>query len=682
MRRDPLLRTGGGRAPGRARRCGAVALLAGLLALAGVSPAVAAPGPELSVDATADRHAIAPEIYGMSFADPALAAEIGLPLSRWGGNTTDRYNWRIDTWNTGRDWFFENVSGCWSAAGGWCADPPADPSHGYRRILDGDRAVGARTLLTLPMVGSVAGRPGTGQPLPCSFPTAIGPVQDDVDPWAPCGNGLSGGVPIAADGSAGTASGPQLSVDWIADIRARHGAGAVAFYGLGNEPMLWHDTHRDVHPARTGYDELGDKSVALATAVKQADPAGATLGPSEWGWPNYFCSALDGAPEQPCGEQQQAGQTDRAAHGGSALSAWYLDRMRVASERAGRRLLDYFDLHYYAQGGSGTDVTRSLWDPSYVDPSWIGSTIRLLPRMRAWVDAHYPGTRLALSEYDLSLDDDGNPATPPSPAQEVVNTLIQADVLGIFAREGVGLAARWSPPSAREPQANAFRLFRDFDGAGGRFGETWARSLSADQRRVAVYAATRAADGALTIALVNKSGQVQESPLTVAGAHAGAGSARAFQWVGGVDARPHAIADVALGAPVALPARSLTMLVVMPRAGGPPPPSPGAGTPLPKPRQRSTTRPLADRVGLPSADRCVRGRRLAFRLRSPTGRRLLAARVGLRGRRARMLRGKALRRIVVVTGLPRRGRFTVTVRLRLSGDRGQTVAQRRYRRCR
>lgn len=47
-----------------------------------------------------------------------------------------------------------------------------------------------------------------------------------------------------------------------------------------------------------------------------------------------------------------------------------------------------------------------------------------------------------------------------------------------------------------------------------------------------------------------------------------------------------------------------------------------------------------------------------------------------------MLRGKALRRIVVVTGLPRRGRFTVTVRLRLSGDRGQTVAQRRYRRCR
>ncbi len=170
MRRDPQLRTGEGRAPGRARlaggfglrgtragasrlgrrrpraaaHAGLLALLAALLTLlVTASLATAASGPTLTVDATADRHPIAPEIYGMSFADPQLAAEIGLPLNRWGGNTTDRYNWRIDTWNTGWDWYFENTSGCWNSADNWCEHPPSDPSQGYRRILDGDRAVGA-----------------------------------------------------------------------------------------------------------------------------------------------------------------------------------------------------------------------------------------------------------------------------------------------------------------------------------------------------------------------------------------------------------------------------------------------------------------------------------------------------------------------------------------------------------
>jgi hypothetical protein len=70
-------------------------LLAILAALLFAGPARAATGPALSVDAGAGRHAISPGIYGMNFADPALAREIGLPLNRWGGNRTDTYNWRI-----------------------------------------------------------------------------------------------------------------------------------------------------------------------------------------------------------------------------------------------------------------------------------------------------------------------------------------------------------------------------------------------------------------------------------------------------------------------------------------------------------------------------------------------------------------------------------------------------------
>jgi hypothetical protein len=490
------------------------ALLCVLFTAVALAPAaLAAPGPALRVDAGADRRPISDDIYGMSFADPALAAEIGLPFNRWGGNHTDRYNWRIDTWNTGRDWFFENQPGCWPGCAG---DPPADPSRGYERILDGDRAVGADTLLTLPMVGWVPKGVRYAHPLLCSFPRSHFAGQDTWDwEWVPpgeeaemCGDGRVGDVWLRGLNDphhAARPSTPQLSADWIAAIRARYGTGAVRLYGLGNEPGLWDDTHVDVHPEPASYDEIAEKSIALAKVAKAGDPAGQTLGFSEWGWPNYECSSVDLAADE--WRRCRPDGPDRAAHGGQPLATWFLDRMREASAQCQVRLLDYFDLHYYAQGGSSTDVSRSLWDPTYVDPSWIGERIELLPRMRRWVDAHYPGTKLALTEYDLSLG-----------ADEVTDTLVQADALGIFARERVDLAARWGAPTVGEQQTQAFRLYRNYDGAGGRFGGTWVRSESDDQGVVAVYGALRDGDGAI--------GRARQQERRRAGAAAGAERAR------------------------------------------------------------------------------------------------------------------------------------------------------------
>ena len=64
-------------------------------------------------------------------------------------------------------------------------------------------------------------------------------------------------------------------------------------------------------------------------------------------------------------------------------------------------------------------------------------------------------------------------------------------MLGIFAREGVDLATLWDPPKADQPGAYALRMYRNYDGHGGSFGDTWARATSTDQDKVAVYAATR-----------------------------------------------------------------------------------------------------------------------------------------------------------------------------------------------
>src|SRR4029078_11004530 len=129
------------------------------------------------------------------------------------------------------------------------------------------------------------------------------------------------------------------------------------------------------------------------------------------------------------------------------------DSMRAAEAHAHRRLLDVLDLHWYPEAtGAGVRITeasaapavaqarvqapRSLWDPSYVETSWIAQdagvgAIRLLPRLREKIAAHYPGTPVAITEYNYGGGGDGSGA------------LAEADVLGIFGREGVFAAALW-----------------------------------------------------------------------------------------------------------------------------------------------------------------------------------------------------------------------------------------------
>lgn len=523
------------------RRLAEIVACAGALLVA-VPPATAAPGPALTVDAGADRHAISPDIYGMNFADPALAREIGLPVDRWGGNRTDTYSFRIGASNAGNDWYFENTADCYSAAANWCAG--GNTSFGWLQQVQADAGIGAKTLLTLPMVGYVAKDAPLGHPLTCGFPRSRFPAQDGFDPYdSGCGNGTSGGAWLTPQPTdAGTPFGPADGAAWVSDAAPR----GVGLFELGNEPMLWSSTHHDFHPARATYDELWARSRDLAAAVKQADPAARTLGPSEWGWPNYFCSDAD-VVSNGC----FASSPDRQAHGGQPLIEWYLDQMHTYEQQHGVRLLDYLDLHYYAQGGVGTtDITRSLWDPTYTDPSWINDRIDLIPRMRAWVAAHYPGTRTALSEYDLTgSDNDG-----------IVGTLVQADTLGIFAREGLDLATRWGPPSAGQRQADAWRILRDYDGAGGRFGSTWVRSVSADQSKLAVYGAERDGGG-LTVLVINKTTDALDTHLALDGTTP-APTARVYRWAGSGIARAADATVAAGGIDASFPARSMTLFVV------------------------------------------------------------------------------------------------------------------------
>jgi len=426
----------------------------------------------------------------------------------------------------------------------------------------------------VPLIGwTPSGNSPRNHPYDCGYKVSKYGAQQSTDPWDnDCGNGVGasgGNITGNAPADTSEAVGSPFVMDWVSHLTAKYGfasSGGVTYYDLDNEPMLWDSTHRDVHPRATTYDELRDLTFSIAQAVKTADPAAQTLGPVLWGWCAYFYSALDGC---------SAG-TDYSSHLNTAFVPWYLQQMNSYEQEHGVRILDYLDLHYYPQAGgvalspagdAATQAlrlrsTRSLWDPSYMDESWISSTqpggvaVSLIPRMKDWVDANYPGTKLAVSEYNWGALDNINGA------------LAQADVLGIFGREGLDLATLWAPPNATDPGAFAFRMYRNYDGAGAGFGDVSTLATSTGQDSLSIYAAQRSADNALTIMVINKTAGALSSTVALSGFNPEP-SAAVYQYSA---AQPGAIqhaADVAVtaaGLSADFPANSITLFVLMPAA--------------------------------------------------------------------------------------------------------------------
>ncbi|HEY1521383.1 MAG TPA: glycoside hydrolase family 44 protein [Solirubrobacteraceae bacterium] len=505
----------------------------------------------LTVNAQAGRHPISAYIYGLNFAKPRLAAAIQLPVNRWGGNSTDTYNWKLGSYNTGLDYYFENLSDCFLK--------PGRCTPAYRTFISANRVRGTGSLLNLPLVGRVARDAPRQHPVTCAFPASVYGPQQSVDPYdTHCGNGKSNsGRPLSPSPARDSiAVGASFYQGWLHDLARRYGTarqGGVEFYELGNEPSLWDSTHRDMHPRPETASELWRRSRQVTTLIRQVDRHAGILGLSEWGWPAYFCTAADTFGSG-CGPDGCTTSPDCRDHGHLPMAAWLLKQFAAYDRRTGVRHLNYLDLHYYAQGGSGPDVTRSLWDPSYKDPSWIDDQIDLIPRMKRWVARYYPGTRVSLSEYNLSVTH--NP---------VVNALIQADTLGIFARQGLNLATRWPLANDGGVIGEAFKMYRDYDGHHSEFGNTWVSSRSTGQSKLAVYAAQRSGDRAYTVLVVNKTQRAFRGNLRLSG-FAPADTAATWQWRG----RPtivHVASTPILndGVDVIYPARSMTLYVIRPR---------------------------------------------------------------------------------------------------------------------
>jgi hypothetical protein len=537
-----------------------LAAAAAFVLLAPAAPARAAVA--VAVDPNADRHPVSPQIYGMNFGTAGQMSRLKVPVRRWGGNSTTRYNWENDTHNSASDWFFFNYAGS--------ANPANLPNGSDADVfVDEIRAAGGEALVTVPLIGwtpldrtrrwgfSVA-KYGAQKVTECIASGNASWCNPDA------GNGVK---PSNANVTGNDPADTSKRIDatfvtrWMAHVAGRTGtaaAGGVRFWALDNEPALWNSTHRDVHPAGTTYDELWGQTAAIGAAMKAQDPGAQLLGPAAWGWCEYFYQGADGCSPGP----------DRAAHGNTDWIPWYLDQAKAWEVAHGARLLDYLDVHYYPQANgvalttdesSGTAALRlrtlkSLYDSTYLDESWIGTdvgqAVYLIPRMKAWIAAHYPGTKLSISEYNWGSD------------AGISGALAQAEALAIFGREGVDLATRWVAPDDGSLTEDAFLLYRNYDGSGAQVAGDSVRATSANVDLVGAYAQRGGAGGnTLYLLLFNKDTAAQSVAATVAGGLSG--SAALYRFTGS-----SRLAAAGSAAPsggtltLTLPARSATLAVV------------------------------------------------------------------------------------------------------------------------
>ena len=450
---------------------------------------------QIQVDAAANRRAIDPRVYGVAFATPAQLAALNVPMNRWGGNATTRHNWRTNGDNRGSDWYFESIPGTGA------------PGAAFDNFVTDTRANGAEPMVTIPLIGWV-GKNGPGGSKLASFSAAKYGAQQDCDwQWFPdaCNGVRTNGALVTGNdpNDANVPVNAQYMREWAEHLVARWGTadnGGVRYYLYDNEPSIWHATHRDVHPEGQRMAELRDLWIAYGTAIRQVDPGAVLAGPEEWGWSGYFYSGYDlkWGQEHGCWDCTP----ERNANGDNV--PWLLAQMRQHEQATGNRLLNMLTLHYYPQGGEfGSDTssamqarrnrsTRSLWDPSYVDETWIADRVRLVPRMKEWVNAHYPGLEIGITEYNWGAEAHINGATT------------QADILGIFGREGLDLGTFWTTPGTSTPTFKAFQMYRNYDGARSTFGDVSVRATGPNPDSLSVFAAERTSDGALTVMAINK----------------------------------------------------------------------------------------------------------------------------------------------------------------------------------
>lgn len=462
--------------------------------------ASAAPTVTITTDAAHPR-AISPLIYGINDGPGydangnwnRILQRSGIPrnltFGRYGGNRWTAYNWETNASNAGNDWYYQSDDFFGTSTA---------PNEAIREALADLRSRGMATLITVPMLGYVAAdrsgpvdlndpnhlatrfkqliyrkdEPFTGEPS-----TTDDYVYADESVWA-LRNLFPGNL----------YTDPEIPT----------------FISLDNEPDLWPSTHAEITRTPIHSDVFIQKTIDLSNAIKDVEPNAVIFGPAHYGFLGMYNWQIES---------------------GFPNTMWFTDKyllaMKAASQAAGRRLIDVYDVHWYVDAlvpGTNTAIgslrgpslanaeieavvqnPRTLWDTTYQEDSWISrdvlaGPIAILNRLQDKIDADWPGTKLAITEYNGAGDN------------HIAGTLAQCDYLGIFGQKGIFAANFWPMSNSYPFILAGFKMYRDFDGNLASFGDISLPAESSDTAKVAAYVSRDSANsGRFVIVALNRS---------------------------------------------------------------------------------------------------------------------------------------------------------------------------------
>jgi hypothetical protein len=473
----------------------------------------------VNIDTLANRHSISQFIYGGNTWTPSASTitDSDTTLLRWGGNDSSNYNWQLQTRNSVADWYFEDYGEAGDSVG----------------MITSVQNAGSHALMTMAMMDWVAKEAENSTNRNWSYSVAIYGAQCAVDPSnTDAGNGQKTDcstpvttnavttayyplVDTAQECPSGTTDGTTCfdRETWTQALNAAFGSGACSvpyssistchFYDMDNETDIWGGTHRDVHPAPSGYDELANVYLTEAAKLKTWDPAAVRFGPVSCCWWFYW---------------NGANGNDKAAHGGVDFLPWWLNQVYWQDQINGTRTLDVFDIHAYPDASTtglttaqlqalSAEIYRDYWDPTYISTSGTVNQIYTtsiqpnysipfrIPRMKALVNAIYPRTPLSFTEWSATFYQESDFST----------ALGDADAYGIFGREGLSFATRWGEPTLGNPNYQALKMYTNYDGAHDGFGTvSVADTNTGNVNLFSSYAALNSAGTVMTIMVLNK----------------------------------------------------------------------------------------------------------------------------------------------------------------------------------
>ena len=143
------------------------------------------------------------------------------------------------------------------------------------------------------------------------------------------------------------------------------------------------------------------------------------------------------------------------------------------------------------------------------------------------------------------------------------------DMQLLFDQYGMLVGSNFDLVRNQEGWSFAYYMLLNYDNAGHGYGNTAISSFSSNPDNLAIYGATRTADGALTVIAINKTNATITTPITIAGFTA-ASSVPTYTYS---NANTGALVSsstntTTLASGYSFPAYSATELVLTPNSGG------------------------------------------------------------------------------------------------------------------